>query len=153
MEIIKDKINIKAGDMTFSQRIGLGKIMLSDISEVEKFERVFKFLHGIELNPDDRSEMDENSDLIDYFREIVTGLAFWIQQESLMKYELTPKERINQDNSTDTLQVPGGTINAIARKYNVGLDDVLNWEYKKVFQILFDDYEVYKRKLYCSKNN
>ena len=158
MEVIKkqDQIDIKAGNMTFGQRIDLGKILVSKKSELEKFESIFHCLHGFTPGP------EQYSNLLDYLREIVAGVVFWSQAENLMKYEPQPKEKRKLESIVESIVDPliynindplGETINALARKYNVEPADVLNWKYKKVFQILHDDWENYNNEIYYSTNN
>ena len=136
---ILSKINVKAGDLTFGQRIEIGKIY-SDTSksELDKFEAIFIALHKY------KPKAKEYSKLIDYFIEIITGLEFWVNQENiLLKYEPTEKEKragIKQL-TLDTGEL--GTIKALAKNYSQDPDTILIWKYGKVFGILYSDLKEY----------
>jgi len=152
MEILKNRIDIKAGKMTYGQRLTLHMIIESDKSGKDKVNSVFICLHG--FIPDE----EQYSELVDYFRDICDGIKYWILQESLLKYEPTLKEKAKfnriasvklNDKSTPTEK----TINALANEYNVEPADVLNWEYKKVFDIFSNDLEKYNQEVNCSQNN
>ena len=138
--------------MTYGQWIKIRMIIDSDKPGEDKVESVFKCLHG--FIPDE----EQYSELIDYFRDICDGIKYWILQESLLKYEPTLKEKAKfnriasvqiHDKSTPTEK----TINALANEYNVEPADVLNWEYKKVFDIFSNDLEKYNQEVNCSQNN
>lgn len=136
-DVIKSKINIKAGEMTFGQRIELGKIAASEDSEKEKFEKVFKCLHKYTPNEKDYAK------LMDYFKEIIEGLKYWIDTEAVMlKYEPTPEEK--RAGVKELMQNIGeiGTIKALAKAYGQDPDTITDcWKYSKVFGILYTDLE------------
>ena len=132
-------INIKSGDMTFGQRIELGKIMVSEVSEIEKFNKVFVCLHGFTPGIKDYLK------LIDYFKEIIEGLKFWIEQEvTLLKFEPSPEELRAGVREMSEKIGEFGTIKALAKAYNKDPDEILQWKYGKVFGILYTDLEEYK---------
>src|ERR1035437_9486303 len=81
-------IDIKKGDMNFGQRIELGKIISTESSELEKFEKVFVCLHEFKPEP------KEYESLLVYFGEIIEGLKHWIELEAVMlKYEASEDEK------------------------------------------------------------
>lgn len=130
------KIDVKAGNMSFGQRIELGKIMASEADEVGKFEKVFLCLHN--FTPKEKDYLS----LVDYFKEIVVGLKFWIETEATMLvYEPTPEEK--RAGVKELMQNIGefGTIKALAKAYSIDPDEVLKWKYAKVFGILYTDLE------------
>lgn len=131
-----EKIDIKGGKLTFGQRIDLGKIFQSDENEIVKFEKVFKLLH--DFTPD----IAQYNELLPYFNEIIEGIAFWIEQEqTLLKYEPTSEEM--SAGIMDLTKKTGefGTIKALAKNYSKDPDEILKWEYGKVFGILYTDLE------------
>ena len=137
-QIIKSKIDVKGGKLTFGQRIELGKIFQTEDTEVRKFEKVFQLLHFYTPCPDDYSL------LLDYFKEILDGLTFWIESETkLLKYEPSPEEI--QAGIKDLSAKIGefGTVKAIAKTYSKDPDEILKWEYGKIFGILYSDLEEY----------
>lgn len=134
--VIKSKIDIKSGKMTFGQRIELGIIFAGSDSEIVKFQRVFECLHG--YSP----KIKNYKKLIDYFTEIVNGLKYWSDAESkMLKYEPTPEEKLAGIQSLSKKIGSMGTVDALAEKYGVDPDIVINWDYAKVFGILYADLE------------
>lgn len=133
------EIDIEGGKLTFGQRIDLGKLMCSEYSEVEKFEKTFEILHEVKL------KISEYKKHIDYFATIIEGLKFWSEQEAtLLKYEPTQEEK--QAGIKDFSQKVGefATVKALAKAYSKDPDEILNWEYGKVFGILYTDLEEHK---------
>lgn len=137
--IIKSKIDVKAGELTFGQRIELGKIYSDQtLSELDKFKRTFECLH--KYTP----KAVEYSLLIEYFGEIIKGVEFWVLQEStLLKYEPSVKEKRAGIKELSLKTGELGTIKALAKNYHQDPDDILLWKYGKVFGILYTDLEEY----------
>ena len=134
-----EKIDIKAGKMTFGQRIELGKIFQGEGSDVEKFNQTFKCLHGFQ------PKVKEFKELIAYFHEILEGIRFWIEQEGhLLKYEPTAEELSAGIRQLSARIGEFGTIKALAKTYGRDPDEILQWEYSKVFGILYTDLEEHK---------
>ncbi len=134
--ILNNKIDIRAGKMTFGQRIELGKIFQSEESEVSKFELVFECLH--EYRPD----VKDYKKLFGYFEEIIEGVRFWIEHETaLLKYEPTSEELSAGVKELSQRIGEFGTIKALAKNYSKDPDEILAWEYAKVFGILYTDLE------------
>ena len=144
------KIDIKAGEMTFAQRIELGKIFSSNNSEIVKFEKVFTCLH------DFQPRFPEYEELTPYFQEIVNGLVHWVQlEQTTLIYEPTISEEANLSNrlnvkKTDLINstkktqftlnvIDNLTVQTLADNYKVDTKTVLNWKYKDVYKILRAD--------------
>ena len=130
----KDYIDVKGGELTFGQRIGLGELFASDKTDIEKFEETFLILHN--QKPDTK----EYKDILEYFTQIIEGISFWVEQESTMlKYEPTPEEI--KAGIRDLSKEIGefGTVKALAKAYNTDPDVILTWKYGKVFGILYTD--------------
>ena len=134
-----EKIDIKSGKMTFGQRIELGSIFSSEESEIDKFEKVFRCLHSFTPNPVDYEF------LIEYLNDVISGIKFWIEKETtLLVYEPTPEELRAGVRELSRKVGEFGTIKALAKAYSKDPDEVLKWEYGKVFGILYTDLEEYK---------
>jgi hypothetical protein len=132
-------IDVKGGKLTFGQRIELGKLYQSQLSEVEKFEQTFQILHGFTPKP------RHYKSLITYFNQIIEGITHWIKQETtLLNYQPSAEEK--QAGITDFTAKVGEftTIKAMAKTYGKDPDEILEWEYGKVFGILYTDLEEYK---------
>lgn len=136
------KIDVKNGDMTYAQRIALGKI-LSDqtIEDVARFDGVFLCLHDKQPKP------KEYESLFPYFNEIVDGIIFWTQTEEMMLHYVPTEDEIRagikeyQTNVGDL-----GTATSIAKDYGFKPEDVFNWKYSEVFAIMLADLEAHKYK-------
>jgi hypothetical protein len=137
MEKVK-KIDIVGGQLTFEQRIELGRIISSGCDSAQALRDVMRCLHGVEV---DFSKKEELKWHIIYFEEVLKGIAFWVEQEKRLKYEPTPEEL-----QAGILQMTKNigeyaTLLAIAQAYNRDPDEVLDWKYGKVFGILLADFE------------
>lgn len=133
------KIDVKAGDLTFGQRIEIGKILTSGAPDIEKFENVFKCMYGY------IPKASEYSELIDVFNEIMEGIAFWTEKENtLLKHEPTAKQKRAGIKELSAKIGEFGTVKALAKSYNCDPDIILTWKYGKVFGILYTDLEEYK---------
>ena len=134
-QIVLSKIDIKSGKLSYGQRIELGKIFQADANDVEKFNKTFECLH--QYTP----KVADYKTLIDYFKEIIDGVHFWIEREKLLKYDPTPEE--TQAGIVSFCEKVGefATIKSIAKTYGKDPDEIMDWEYGKVFGILYTDME------------
>jgi len=130
-------IKIKEGKMTYGQRIDLGVILGSKTtSESQKFSDVFKCLYGEEI------KIKEFNDFMLQYEEVLSGLTFWIEQEkTMLKYE--PSLLEVRAGLSALIEKIGdfGTVKSLAKAYGKDPDEILNWEYAKVFGILYTDLE------------
>lgn len=136
------KIDIKGGDITFGQRIEVGRI-ISDNSktEMQMFEETFECLYGSKpkIGPTNVKKY-----LLE-FEEIIEGILFWIEKEkTLLKYDPSPEEIRAGINDLAAKIGEFGTVKAIAKAYSLDPDEVLKWKYGKVFGILYTDLEEHK---------
>lgn len=137
-KIKRKKVDVKGGKMTFAQRIALGKAIEAK-DEYVAMKEIIKALHGIDV------KLKDIVRLKDYLTEIVEGIVFWVERENqMLSYEPTSEER-----QAGVLQLSEkigyfGTIKALAKNYSREPDEILNWEYGKVFGILYTDLEEYK---------
>lgn len=141
--VLSHKIDIKAGNMTFGQRIELGNIITGNDDELIKITKIIEELHG--FKPDNRQLLK----LEVYIQEILEGILHWTKTESVMlKYTPTAKERQAGINDLSKKIGTLSTVDALAKKYSKDPDEVLTWNYAKVFGILYADLEIskYQRK-------
>ena len=133
-------VDIKGGKLTFAQRIELGEIFGNgDMSEVEKFEQAIKCIYGKKIKP------NQYGQYVGKFRAIVEGLQYWCEAEARMLHnEPTADERAAGIEEYSKNIGIFGTVKAIAKTFGQDPDDVLQWEYGKVFSILYTDLEDYK---------
>lgn len=135
---MKKEIDIKGGKLTFGQRIELGKIAQSGVSDSEIFEQIIFLLYKIKPRP------RQYKKYISYFNHAIEGLKFWIEQEKLLNYECSPEERAAGIKEFTSKVGEFATIKALAKAYAKDPDEILEWEYGKVFGILYTDLEEYK---------
>ena len=137
-----ERIDIKAGKLTYGQRIDLGDLLASEKSEVEKFKETFRILHD---KTPDFSNMKEMQMYVEYFQQIAAGLQFWFEKEKqLLDYKPEPEEiRAGIKELSEKIGF-FGTIKTLARNYSQDPDDILKWEYGKVFGIVYTDFEEFK---------
>lgn len=139
MERIKLKllIDFESKDFTYGNRIAMSDIFGNEaLNEYEQMKAAFKELHGFDAKwlPIRRR--------IKAFQNIAQGLKRWIDQE---------KELLNYEPSADELAAGVkelgkkvgnlSTIKALAKAYGKDPDEVLKWDYSKVFGILYTDLE------------
>ena len=126
------KVDIRGGQMTFGQRIELGRILTdTTTTEAAKMIAVMRCL-------DPKWKTVEMPRSIDYFAEVIEGLTYWVKREaSELKYEPTEEERSAGIGQLSKLTGEMGTIMALAKDYGKDPDEVLGWKYGKVFNILY----------------
>lgn len=133
------KIDVKAGEMTFGQRIELGKIITSNDDELFKTIKIIDALHGIKPNSWQLVKLHT------YIKDILEGILYWSTTEAkMLKYTPTPEEK--QAGIMDLSKKIGdlSTADALAEKYGKDPDEILSWSYVKVFGILYADLETSK---------
>lgn len=130
------KIDVKSGRLSFGQRIELGKIISSDKDDITTLIEVINCLH--DFRPTKRQIIIMSK----YIDDILHGLKYWNDAENtLLKYDPTPEEKMAGIQSLSKKIGSMGTVDALAEKYGVDPDIIINWEYAKVFGILFADLE------------
>lgn len=137
--ILKNRIDVKAGKLTFGQRIALGKIIEKGGNEYLMMKQIIKAMHDVDVKRKDIIRLKP------YIVEIIEGLAYWIEKEiELLNYEPTAEE-IQAGISELSGKIGNfGTIKSLAKNYSREPDEILKWEYGKVFGILYTDLEEYK---------
>lgn len=137
-----ERINIKGGKLTYGQRIDLGDLFASQKSEVEKFKEAFRILHD---KTPDFSNMKEMQMYVEYFQQIVDGLQFWFEKEKQLLDYKPEQEEIRAGIKELSEKIGSfGTIKTLARNYSQDPDNILKWEYGKVFGIIYTDFEEFK---------
>ena len=142
------EIDIKAGDLTFGQRIELGKILTSGEPEFDIFKQCVECLYG--KRP--RLTLLNVKENIRIFTNIVEGIKYWMDLEKeLLKYEPTIQERRAGISDLTAKVGEYATIKALAKTYAQDPDTILTWKYGKVFGLLYTDLEEYKFQLKLHK--
>lgn len=143
--IVLHKINFEGSDFTYGSRIALGEIFgQEDISEYQKFKAAFRELHGFSarLLPVRRR--------VKAFGHIIDGLKAWIDKEQqLLQYTPSSDELAAGVKELGEKVGNMATIKALAKAYSKDPDEILEWDYAKVFGILYTDLEErkYEKKL------
>lgn len=136
-KIVLGQLNVAAGDFTYGNRIALGDIFQNEeLSEYRKMASAFKEIYGYScrLLPLRRR--------VRVLTAIVRDFAAWCNNEqTLLKYDPTPDELAAGINDLSKKVGSMATVHAIARKYAKDPDEILKWEYSKVFGILYTDLE------------
>ena len=141
------KIDIKGGQMTYGQRIELGKICNKYAGSEDPnvahnmLKEVYTCLHGKApvINP------VTIVGLLQYLHEVVEGILFWVEREqTALKYDPSPEELKAGVKDLSLKIGEFGTIKALAKTYSRDPDEVLEWKYGKVFGLLYTDLEEHK---------
>jgi hypothetical protein len=136
------RIDIKGGKLTYGQRIDLGELFSGDKTDVEKFTETFRILHDV---TPDFSNAKEMKTYVDYYFQIIEGLQFWLEREKLLlDYQPEPEEIAAGIRELSKKMGCYGVIKTLARNYSQDPDDILKWEYGKVFGIVYTDLEELK---------
>lgn len=126
------KVDIKGGQMTFGQRIELGRILSNP--ELKEHEKCIECMKCI----DPKWKISMLPSTIEYWHQITEGIAYWIKREKReLHYKPTAEEHAAGVEIFSMRVGEMNTIMAIAEKFSVDPDVVLEWKYGKVFNILF----------------
>lgn len=132
------KVDIIGGQMTFGQRIELGRIF-TDLrtTQADKFRMTMECIH-----PGFKPSYTVWE--LAYFEEILKGIQHWIKREKNELHYKPSAEEISAGIELLTLRVGEmGTITALAEKFSQDPDTILTWKYAKVFNILFNNLQSY----------
>lgn len=144
--IILSKIDVKGGKLTYGQRIALGKILEKEQDEYLMIREIIYCLHKY---------YPKNSEIIilsEYINEIIEGIIYWVERENTMlNYEPSPEEKRAGVLELSKKIGHFGTIKSLAKNYSKEPDEILNWEYGKIFGILYTDLEEYKYQIRYNK--
>lgn len=134
------RLDVAGGTLTYGNRIALGDIFSDgNRTEYRRLKDAFRELHGYScrlLPPGPRMRA---------FERIVTGLSVWVDKErTLLHYEPTADETAAGIRELSRRVGNFSTIKALAKAYGCDPDEVLRWDYAKVFGILYTDLEEHK---------
>lgn len=129
------RVDIKAGELKYWQRIELGRILTS-----KEFDDTQRFLKAIDCMVERELEINEYVEAMEYFQEIIAGITLWIKREN-SELQYTPTTQELQAGIEELSKEVGdfGTANELAKNYGKTPEEVLDWEYHVVFAILRDD--------------
>ena len=130
-------------------RLQLGEL-LNTQNEVAIFEGIVRVLYGIHIQPKHYHRF------YNHVKDVVDGLAFWMEKEKALCYEPTPEERQAGIGEIGKRVKEFGTIDAIARRMHISHDDALKLPYATVYLMLLNDLEQSKferrlQKVYSKK--
>lgn len=133
-----NKVDIRGGQMTFGQRIELGQIITNpELSEFAQFKQVMLCL-------DPEWTVTQIKSGIKYYYEVLEGVKYWIEREKTeLKYNPTPEEVAAGIGKLSLAVGEMSTIMALAKDYGKDPDEILQWKYGKVFNILFTNLQSY----------
>lgn len=133
------KIDIRGGKLTYGQRIELGEILAREGASIsEKYSTVMQCLY-----PDWVQTF--TPEWVAWFEEVVDGLRYWMQREATMlAYQPTAEEIAAGINNLGKKLGPMMTVMTLAEKFGKDPDEILQWEYGKVFGLLYADLEGFK---------
>lgn len=132
-------LDIRGGKFTYGQRIELAGIFsASGLSDTELYDRTMRCLY-----PD--RKVRYTGKWMTHFEQIVHGLEFWAQREqTMLNYQPTGEELAAGINELGKKLGPMATVMTLAEKFGKDPDEILRWEYGKVFGLLYADLENFK---------
>lgn len=133
-----EAIDIKGGQHTFAQHLELRKIIADgELAEFEKFKACM-----LCLNPEWKVTYTPKS--LEYWEEVLIGVEHWAKREKTeLKYNPTAEELAA---GIDILSLEVGemsTLTALAEKFSKDPDDILDWKYGKIFNILYTNLKTF----------
>lgn len=134
------RIDYIAGEFTYANRIAMTKILQQEeLSEYQRIKMCWIELYGWtpRFMPPRRRAKE--------FELFTAGLKHWVDlEQEKLKYEPTAEELRAGIKSYSEAVGDMATIKALAKAYHIDPDDVLRWEWGKVFGILSTDLEEFK---------
>ena len=78
------------------------------------------------------------SEIVEYWYEVLGGIKYWIEREQAeLKYEPSAEEKAAGIAQFSLAVGEMATITALAKDYSKDPDDILEWKYGKVYNLLF----------------
>lgn len=141
-KIVLGSVNMQEGAFTYGNRIALGDIFQDgDSTEYQKLKKAFKEIYGYSCR------LLPIRKRVRVLNGIVSGLHEWVKREQeLLNYEPSSDELAAGIREYSKKVGSFATIQSIAVKFGTDPDEVLKWEYAKVFGILYNDLEEFKYK-------
>lgn len=132
----RELVDIKAGKLTYGQRIEVGQILSGPMSEADKFCQSLRCMFGEDY------KVTWSVEEVRIFEQIIDGVKFWVEKETeMLKYDPTPEEVQAGCKQLSEKLGPMSTIMALAHKFGKDPDEITQWEYGKVFGLLYADLE------------
>lgn len=139
-KIVVGSVNMAEGEFTYGNRIALGSIFEdTETSDYEKLKRSFREIYGYScrLLPIRRR--------VRVLNDILKHLHEWVKREQELLHYQPTSEEVAAGIAEYSKRVGSlATIQAVAKKFATDPDEVLQWDYAKVFGILFNDLEEFK---------
>lgn len=133
------RIDIKGGKLTYGQRIELGQIF-SDPgkSSHQRFSDVMECLYP-------GQKRGFTKEWIGRYMEVIEGVEYWMKKEaSMLNYQPSGDEIAAGIGDLGKKLGPMMTVMTLAEKFSRDPDEILKWEYGKVFGLLYADLENFK---------
>lgn len=126
------RIDIQGGQMTFGQRIELGRIITEkELTDIDKMKEGMQCLGA-------KWSLRNTSEIVEYWYEVLMGIKYWIEREQTeLKYEPSAEEKAAGIAQLSLLVGEMATITALAKDYSKDPDEILEWKYGKVYNLLF----------------
>ena len=126
------RTDIKGGQMTFGQRIELGRIITDkELTGIDKMKEGMQCL-GVKWS------LRNTSEIAEYWYEVLLGIKYWIEREQAeLKYEPSAEEKAAGIAQFSLFVGEMATITALAKDYSKDPDEILEWKYGKVYNLLF----------------
>lgn len=132
------RLDLDGKDMTYGNRIALADIFSPSQGKTEyaQFCEAFKELHGYS------ARLVPLPLRVKRIYEITEGLRGWIEKEQqMLKYTPSSDEIAAGIEELGKKVGSMSTIKALAKAYGKDPDEILSWQYAKVFGILYTDLE------------
>lgn len=127
-------IDVRSDKFLLWHRLQLGEVLNSQ-NEVAIFEGVIRVLYHINI------KAKHYRRFYDHVKDVLNGLAFWVEKEKALKYEPTTEERQAGIDQIGKKVKEFGTIDAIARRMHISHDEALKLPYATVYLMLLNDLE------------
>ena len=126
------RIDIQGGQMTFGQRIELGRIITEkELTPIDKMKEGMQCLGA-------KWSLRNTSEIVEYWYEVLMGIKYWIEREQTeLKYEPSVEEKAAGIAQLSLVVGEMATITALAKDYSKDPDEILEWKYGKVYNLLF----------------
>lgn len=126
------RIDIQGGQMTFGQRIELGRIITEkELTDIDKMKEGMQCLGA-------KWSLRNTSEIVEYWYEVLMGIKYWIEREQTeLKYEPSAEEKAAGIAQLSMVVGEMATITALAKDYSKDPDEILEWKYGKVYNLLF----------------
>lgn len=143
-------MDVRSDKLLLWHRLQLGEL-LNVQNEAAIFEGIVRILYRISIKPKHYRRFYY------HVKDVLGGLAFWVEKEKALKYEPTPEERQAGIDQIGKSVKEFGTVDAIARRMHISHDDALKLPYATVYLMLLNDLEQSKferrlHKVYSKKH-